>query len=97
MAKFSKSTFGMYGGEEVSVELLYPKYLIGVMLDRFSTDISVIDLKDGRYKSIVKVAKSNQFYGWITGLGPDVTIAGPETVVDEYKEYISKILENYNK
>ena len=95
IAKFSKSTFGMYGGEDVNVELVYPKKYIGVMIDRFGYDVPIIPIKDDKYKTIVKVAKSNQFYGWITGLGNDMILAGPEDVVKEYKKFLKDIIANY--
>lgn len=95
IAKFSKSTFGMYGGEEVNVELVYPKKYIGVMIDRFGNDIPIVPMKDNKYKTIVKIVKSNQFYGWITGLGSDMVIAGPENIIKEYKKYLKNIIANY--
>ena len=97
LAKFSKSTFGMYGGEEVSVEISFTKKFIGVMIDRFGADIPIIPLKTGGYKTAVKVAKSSQFYGWLTGLGPEVVIEGPDEVIKEYKKYLKEIVANYKK
>ena len=95
LAKFSKGTFGMYGGDEVSVDLLFSKSLIGVMIDRFGNNIPIIPKGDNCYKTIVNVVKSGQFFGWLTGLGKDVKLIGPQNVVDEYKDYLNSIVENY--
>ena len=33
--------------------------------------------------------------GWLAGLGPDIQIAGPESVRSEYREYLNRLLQNY--
>ncbi|MCR4833459.1 MAG: WYL domain-containing protein [Butyrivibrio sp.] len=43
----------------------------------------------------VDVAVSQQFFGWVCGLGADVKITSPEDVVEEYKTQINKQLKLY--
>lgn len=94
-ADFSKKTFGMFAGDEKVVTLDCSEKLIGVILDRFGTDVSVRKADNGVLKVRVSINVSPQFFGWLTGIGRDVVITSPENVVEEYKEYIKKILEKY--
>ena len=38
---------------------------------------------------------SNQFFGWVTGLGTSVKILGPENVKEEYKSYLHSVIQQY--
>lgn len=92
-AIFSKKTFGMYGGSEVNLSMIIDESMIGVMIDRFGTEIPLMPMKDGKFKSHIKVNVSGQFFGWITGLGGKVKIVEPENVVEQYREYLKSILD----
>lgn len=92
---FSKKTFGMYGGNDRKVTLLCKKDLIGVILDRFSKDVIVVPNGNDYFKVTVEVAISNQFFGWITGIGEDIHIEGPTDIKGEYVNFLRKILYKY--
>ena len=95
-AAYSKKNFGMFSGEEVKVHIQFPESFVGIFFDRFGKDITVHKTKkEGFYETVVGVAISEQFFGWVTALGPQVTITGPERVVDEYKKELKAILKNY--
>ena len=49
-------------------------------------------MDDDTAKAYVKVRKSEQFFGWIAGMGNTVKIAGPHSLVDEYKNYLEMLL-----
>lgn len=93
LAEFAKKTFGMYGGREEQVTLLCDKSIVGVILDRFGREVMLIPVGESQCRVHVPVAVSPQFFGWITGLGGKVRIAGPENVQCEYRAYLQKILE----
>lgn len=95
LAAFAKKTFGMYGGEDVPVTLQCKSSLIGVVLDRFGRDIMIIPAGDSGFRAHVVVTVSPQFFGWVTGIGNGVQIAGPEQVRSAYKKYLQKIVEVY--
>lgn len=95
LAAFSRKTFGMFGGQDTNVTLLCENRLIGVVLDRFGRDIMIMPKADGKFSAHVFVTVSPQFFGWVTGIGSGMKIAGPESVQKEYREYLSKILEGY--
>lgn len=92
-ATYSSKNFGMFGGEEESVKILFPNHLVGVFIDRFGKDIMVVPKEEGYSSVTVSVAVSRQFYGWIFGLGNEVKILGPQHVVDEMKQVLIDALE----
>lgn len=92
---FAKKTFAMYGGHDESVSFRCKNHLAGVMIDRFGKDVIMIPDKDGSFKANVLVTVSNQFYGWLAGLGNEIQIIGPEHVRTEYQKYLKMILKEY--
>jgi len=94
LAAFAKKTFAMYGGKEETVTLICPERLAGVIIDRFGQDIIMIPDGDSFYVKI-PVIVSQQFFGWLTGIGSDIKIKSPENVKIEYKKYLEDIIRNY--
>lgn len=95
IAEFSKKTFSMYGGHDEEVTLQCDQDIIGVILDRFGTDVMIVPVERKQFRVRVPVSVSPQFFGWVTGIGGKIRIAGPESVRREYSEYLRDILEEY--
>lgn len=95
LAAYAKQSFGMYGGETKSVILEFPNEKCGIFIDRFGKNINFQKVDDSHSRTMVSVAVSNQFFGWIFGLGSDVTIVGPDDVVKKMGDYLKKVAENY--
>lgn len=94
LAAYTNKTFGMYGGREEVVTLLFPPKLAGVILDRFGKEIDL--RREGEMiKARVKVAISDQFYGWLTGIGREVEILAPVSVREAYAERLKEIWKQY--
>lgn len=49
------------------------------------------------HPDIVSVAVSQQFFGWIFGLGKAVRIAGPESVKEKMKKTLEDITARYEE
>ena len=96
LAAFAKKTFGMYGGTDEKVTLLCHNSLVGVMLDRFGQNVPMVPVDNEHFYVKPVVAVSQQFFGWVTGIGNNVKIDGPEHVKTQYKNYLKEIMENYN-
>lgn len=88
-ALLSKKTFGMYDGKEERVRLSFGEPLLGVVLDRFGTDVILLDKGNGLYEAAVDVQVSQQFFGWICGVS-EVKIVGPVSVISEYREHLKR-------
>lgn len=95
MAGYARQTFGMFSGEKTEVILEYSNYLIGAILDRFGTNNIIVPVDDSRFRIRQEVNVSGQFYGWLVGLGPDAKIVHPPYVVEEFKNRIAAVSENY--
>lgn len=92
-AIYSNKVFGMYGGQPGTVTLSFPEKLTGVMLDRFGKEVSL--KKDSDNFSIrTDVVISDHFFGWLAGLGKEVKIVSPDNIRQQYKQYLSDILED---
>lgn len=86
-ALLSKKSFGMYEGAEERVRISFAEPLLGVVLDRFGTDIILLDKGEGKYEAAVDVQVSQQFFGWVCGVS-GVKIVGSEAVAKQYKEHL---------
>lgn len=95
VSEYTRKNFGMFAGEEETVKLEVHNGLVGVILDRFGTDTMIIPADKEHFKVNVRVSVSNQFFGWIFGLGDGIKILGPENVKMKMKEEIEKIQKFY--
>ncbi|MBQ9607746.1 MAG: WYL domain-containing protein, partial [Lachnospiraceae bacterium] len=97
VASYARVNFGMYQGEIKKVSIEFPDEMCGVFIDRFGKDISFIKSGSGRSRLNVDVAVSNQFFGWIMSLGPDVKITAPDEVVAEIAKAARRFAANYKQ
>lgn len=95
MGTYAKKVFGMFSGEERSVRLKVANHLVGAILDRFGKDVSIVPDGDDHFTVSVDVIVSPQFFGWISGFGPDIVITAPDSVVEQMRKHISAINEQY--
>ena len=91
-ALFASGTFGMFGGREETVSLLFENRLVGVVIDRFGQDTMIVGKDEGHFTASVKVHVSGQFYGWLAGLGCGVRILSPDSVRREYQDFLQRAL-----
>lgn len=95
VSEYTRKNFGMFAGEEETVKLEVHNGLVGVILDRFGTDTMIIPADKEHFRVNIRVSVSNQFFGWIFGLGDGIKILGPENVKMKMKEEIEKIQKFY--
>ena len=93
MSSYAEKVFGMFYGREETVTILAKNYLIGVVLDRFGTDIPVRKEDDEWIRFRATVAISGQFFGWLLSFGKDMKLISPENVVTEYRDLLQDVLE----
>ena len=92
-AVYSNKVFGMHGGDLAAVTLSFPENLTGVMLDRFGKEVSLKKESD-KFTIRTDVVISDHFFVWLAGLGKDVRIVSPDNIRQQYKQYLSDILED---
>lgn len=95
VAKYSKSVFGMYGGEETLVTLECRNDLAGVIIDRFGKDVTRFPKGEDTFTVHVNVIPSDQFIGWIIGLGDGVKITGPQQVIRKIEAVTERLAQQY--
>ena len=96
-ARYSKSLFGMNGGEETVVTLEATNEKVGILIDRFGKEIPIMPIDDAHFRCHVTVAVSRLFLGWIMGLGGDVRIVAPQAVVDRMTSEVQRLAAQYIK
>lgn len=95
MAVYSKETFGMYGGKEQTVTLRCNNRIAGVIIDRFGTNPPFSNVTDTHFEIRIKVHTSPLFYSWLMSFGADITILGPDEVINDYVALASAGLDQY--
>ena len=95
IADYTNKTFSMFGGREETVTLLLENQLICVVMDRFGKEATIRKRDETHFSARVTVAVSGQFFGWLTGLGQGACLIAPSDIVEQYRQYLRDIAENY--
>lgn len=85
--------FGRFGGDPVTATLLVTGDKVEIIKDRFGDAAMLYPQDDKTAKAVVKIHKSEQFFGWIAGLGGTVRIHEPKSLKQEYNEYLLGLIE----
>lgn len=93
ISKYENKTFGMFGGNEALVTLNCKNEAAGAIIDRFGDEPTFIKHSDGTFDVTVRVFISEQFFGWVTGLGKLVKIKSPTNIVEDYKRFLKELAE----
>lgn len=93
IAVYSRKVFSMFGGKEERVKLEFANELIGVIIDRFGKDVTVIKSDDTHFTVCVQIVVSPQFFGWLSSFGTNAKILAPQKVVEDYRNHIKAILD----
>ncbi len=95
ITRYTKSLFGMYGGDETRVTLEAHNSMVSVIIDRFGKEIMINPVDPDHFRTTVNVSVSSQFLGWIMALGDKIKIVGPDEVVEQMKSEISRLMDQY--
>ena len=90
MSAYTSRNFSMFAGEEADVVLDCDAGVIGVIVDRFGTDVSIHPNGD-RFTAFVRVAVSEQFFGWVAALGGTVRIVSPQPVKEQFLGLLDRL------
>ena len=95
MAVYARKVFGMFSGEEVSVQLRFENHLVGAVLDRLGRDVMLIADGEDHFTVRANVVVSPQFFAWVTGFGSSAQIIGPNEVVSAMRQHIESVAQLY--
>lgn len=96
LSEYSKATFGMFGGEETNVSIKFENELVGVVLDRFGSDVRIVKADEKHFICSVNVAVSPHFLAWLFSFGNRAEIISPDYVIDEMYSLILDVKEKYD-
>lgn len=98
ISDYAESVFGMFGGQPQPITLhCRPDndWLYDVLFDRFGTDVHTVPQPDGSFNAHIRAVPSEQFFGWLTGLGAAVQLISPADTVAQYTGHLQAILQEY--
>ena len=96
MERYAVTRFGMFSGEECNVTFKCRNDKVGILIDRFGQGIVINKLDDEYVQAIATVGLSEQFFGWLVGLGDSIEVTSPDYVLDFIREQIRILQERYN-
>ena len=94
--RLQKSTFSMFDGRIETVTMVFRKNLMNAVMDRFGSGVFVSPVDKEHFQISVPVAVSQQFYGWIFGLGNYVKITNPPEIKMEMAAKLEEIRKRYD-
>ena len=95
MSSYTKSVFGMFGGNEEKVRFRFANRLAGVVIDRFGRDTMIMKDGDEHFTVSVNVVISEPFLAWVFGFGEDAEILSPESAREEMKKHTEIVCNMY--
>ena len=87
--------FAMYGGDTALIDVRVDKELVDVIYDKFGDRVRLhkIDEQWVGFKADVQVSPT--FLAWCCSFGDMLKVTAPQTVVDQIKEYLDRMVKNY--
>lgn len=95
LAKYSKTMFSMFGGEETDVSVQFKNFLVGAVIDRFGDDVPIIKSDDEHFIARIKVAASPHFLSWVISFGSNAKIISPEWLIDNIYDLACETTKQY--
>lgn len=92
IGKHKAELFGMFSGDIMTVTLRADKCLIDAVFDKFGTNTKMIKISEQEFEFTVSVQKSDLFFGWCCSFGRKLRITAPQMIVDEFQNYVKRLL-----
>lgn len=93
--QYRQSVFSMFGGEEQEVDLQFDSAMLDDVFDKFGEEVNIVKVEDTTYRLKVPIQVSKTFFAWVVGTQGKMKILAPQTVCDQFKEFVTKIKEEY--
>ena len=97
ISDYARQTFGMFiGGNADRITIQFENSLLDAMIERFGKDKKQYTKIDDTHFTIKTfIVESENFYGWLCGLGEKAIITDPPEVAERFKDYLQKISAQY--
>ncbi|MDE7439100.1 MAG: WYL domain-containing protein [Clostridia bacterium] len=93
--KYRQRVFSMFGGEEQEVGLLFDSAMLDDVFDKFGEEVNIVKVDDVTYQLKVPIQVSKTFFAWVVGTQGKMKILAPQTVCEQFNEFVGKIKEEY--
>lgn len=93
--QYRQSVFSMFGGEEQEVELQFDSAMLDDVFDKFGEEVNIVKLDDTTYRLKVPIQVSKTFFVWVLGTQGKMLIRAPQTVCDQFNDFVTKIKKEY--
>ena len=96
--KISKQTAGQFLanlGPEYNVSIRFNNSTAGLVLERFGSGTPYTEDDETHFRIDVRIPCNADFYAWLTTLGSNAKILGPQEVIDTMKDYIQAVADVY--
>ena len=96
--KVSNQTAGQFLanlGPEYTVRLRLHNSTVGLIMEHFGSGLDFTEDDDTHYLIDVRTPCNADFYAWLTTLGSNAKILGPQEVIDTMKEFIQTVAHVY--
>lgn len=94
-AAYAKTMFSMYVGDNEWVEMRFDASLIGVVIDRFGTDVQIIRSDGNSFTIRAFISVSPAFFGWLLQFGNQARILAPTDAARKMRALLSETLGQY--
>lgn len=94
-AAYAKSMFSMYVGSREWVTLRFASPLIGVVIDRFGTDVQITEADDAHFCVRALVSVSPAFLGWLIQFGGEAELVSPPDARARMVKQLKEAAERY--
>ena len=92
VASYTEQAFKMFSGRQEDAVLEFDRSLIGAVYDKFGEGVKMIPSGERSCVATVKVRVSPTFWGWLFQFGDQMTVIAPQSMVQQRKTYLEKIL-----
>ena len=97
IATYKKSLFGMFSGETTEVTIEAHRSLIDAIFDLFGENTRIISGGENKVRFAVDVQVSDLFFGWCCSFGDKVKLLGPDSIVEQMRQYAASIKDQYER
>ncbi len=95
ISEYTNRTFNMFGGSSEKVSLLVHNSLVGVILDRFGKNVTMIKADDEHFIAEVNINESPAFMGWLLSFKDKMKVLSPKKIIDNIKDLTETIAKMY--
>lgn len=93
--KYRQQVFSMFNGITQEVELEFDSAMLDDVFDKFGEEVVIVKIADDTYRVKVPIQVSKTFFAWVVGTQGKMRILAPQTVCEQFNEFVTKIKEEY--